>query len=323
LSGAPSAIDQAPQFSEEALALQFADRHCNELRYVAAWNKWLRWNGCCWRFDEKRETYTLARALCRAEAAQLNKPKDTKAMASAKTRAAVVSLAGEDRRLAASVGQWDAAPWLLNTPTGVVDLRTGTGRPPSPTDYMTKVTAVGPSHGACPQWHTFLKTVTSSNEELQKYLQRVCGYALTGITYEHALFFLHGLGQNGKSTFITVLGGILQDYHCTTPIETFTASMVDRHPTELADLRGARLVTATETEEGRTWAESRIKMLTGGDKVKARFMRQDFFEYVPQFKLMLAGNHKPSLRTVDEAIRQRMNLIPFTITIPNPSVIVN
>ena len=109
-----------------------------------------------------------------------------------------------------------------------------------------------------------------------------------------------------------VIGG----YCRTAPIETFTASPSDRHPTDLAGLRGARLVTAVETEEGRRWAESKIKALTGGDKIAARFMRQDFFEYTPQFKLLIAGNHKPGLRSVDEAIRRRLHLIPFTVTIP-------
>jgi P4 family phage/plasmid primase-like protien len=123
-------------------------------------------------------------------------------------------------------------------------------------------------------------------------------------------------GANGKSVLLSTVAGILGDYHKTAPIETFTASNVDRHPTDLAMLRGARLVTATETEEGRQWAESRIKSLTGGDRVSARFMRQDFFEYVPQFKLFIAGNHRPGLRSVDEAIRRRFHLIPFAVTIP-------
>jgi putative DNA primase/helicase len=106
------------------------------------------------------------------------------------------------------------------------------------------------------------------------------------------MFFLYGLGASGKSTFLNAITAAAGDYHCTTPIETFTASNHDRHPTELAALRGARLVTATETEEGRRWAESRIKALTGGDKIAARFMRQDFFEFQPIFKLIIAGNHK-------------------------------
>jgi putative DNA primase/helicase len=160
-----------------------------------------------------------------------------------------------------------------------------------------------------------LARVTDDQPELIAFLKRVAGYALTGLTREHALFFLYGRGANGKSTLINVLIECLGDYHKTAPIETFTASTSERHPTDLASLRGARLVTATETEEGRRWAESKIKALTGGDRISARFMRQDFFEYSPQFKLMIAGNHKPGLRSVDEAIRRRLNLIPFTITI--------
>jgi putative DNA primase/helicase len=154
------------------------------------------------------------------------------------------------------------------------------------------------------------------DNELVSYLQRLLGYGLTGLTREHALFFGYGTGANGKSVLLSTVAGILGDYHKAAPIETFTATNGDRHPTDLAGLRGARLVTATETEEGRRWAESRIKQLTGGDTVSARFMRQDFFEYRPTFKLFIAGNHKPSLRSVDEAIRRRFHLIPFAVTIP-------
>jgi putative DNA primase/helicase len=183
---------------------------------------------------------------------------------------------------------------------------------------MTKLTAVSPG-GDCPEWKKFLERVTKGDTELQSYLQRVCGYLLTGVTTEQALFFLYGLGGNGKSVLINTISGILGDYAKVAAMETFTASTTDRHPTEIADLKGARLVTANETEEGRTWAESKIKALTGegagGGKIKARFMRQDPFEFVPQFKLMFAGNHRPRLRSVDHAIRRRMNLVPFNVTI--------
>ena len=180
---------------------------------------------------------------------------------------------------------------------------------------MTKSTAVGPG-GRCPLFLAFLERITGGDRELVAYIQRVLGYGLTGLTREHALFFGYGTGANGKSVLLSTVAGILGDYHRTAPIETFTASNADRHPTEIAGLRGARLVTATETEEGRRWAESRIKQLTGGDTVAARFMRQDFFEYRPAFKLIITGNQKPSLRSVDEAIRRRFHLIPFSITIP-------
>jgi len=111
--------------------------------------------------------------------------------------------------------------------------------------------------------------------------------------------------------FLSTLVNILGDYACTAAMDTFTASGNDRHPTDLAMLKGARLVSVSETEEGRAWAESRIKQLTGGDKISARFMRQDFFEYLPQFKLLIVGNHKPILRNVDDAARRRFNIIPF------------
>ena len=194
-------------------------------------------------------------------------------------------------------------------------MRTGTLRPSSSADYITTITAVSPG-GDCPIWKRFLDRVTGGDGALQDYLQSVCGYALTGDTGEDALFFLYGTGANGKSVFIKTVAGILGDYHTSAPMEMFCVSNNDRHPTDLAMLRSARLVTSVETEEGKRWDEAKIKNLTGGDRIQARFMRQDFFEYVPQFKLLIAGNHRPTIRTVDEAIRRRMNLIPFTVTIP-------
>jgi putative DNA primase/helicase len=305
----------APEFSDEALALRFADEHAGHLRYVAGWSQWLTWDGKRWRPDGTLLAFDLARKLCREASAECQHKKIARGITSAGTVSAIERLARADRRLAATTDQWDADPWLLNTPDGVVDLRTGRVRQHQLDDYMTKTTAVGPGEG-CPLWINFLDRITGGDIELRKFLQRMTGYALTGVTREQALFFGHGAGANGKTVFTDTVSGILGDYHCTAPIETFTASTSDRHPAELADLRGARLVTAVETEEGRSWAESRIKMLTGGEKVKARFMRQNFFEFVPQLKLLITGNHKPRLRSVDEAIRRRFNLIPFTVTIP-------
>jgi len=238
------------------------------------------------------------------------------AIASAKTVAAVERLARADRRLAATTDQWDADPWLLNTPAGIVDLRSGELGPHRADAFLTKQTGVTPDP-ACrtPIWEKFLARIMNNDPELVGFLQRMAGYALTGVTREHALFFGWGTGGNGKGTFLGALIGCMGDYHVTAPIETFTASKNDRHPTELAGLRGARLVTAVETEEGRRWAESKVKQLTGGDQIAARRMREDFWVFTPQFKLFVIGNHKPPLRSVDEAIRRRMHLIPFVVTI--------
>ena len=306
-----------PQFSDEALALLFAERHGHRLKYVETWNNWQIWTGSVWRSDDTLQVLDLARRLCREIASKCGEVKVARYIASKKTVSAVVSLARADRRIAATVEQWDDDPWLLNTPAGVIDLRSGKQRPHSPSDYLTKITAVAPDPSCrIPLWIDFLDRVCKADVEFIEFLQRIVGYSLTGLTTEHALFFCYGTGANGKSTFINAVTGCIGDYHQVAPIETFTAANNDRHPTELAGLRGARLVTSVETEEGRRWAKSKIKSLTGGDKIAARFMRQDFFLYRPAFKLLIAGNHKPGLRTVDEAIRRRLHLLPFTSAIP-------
>lgn len=310
-----SVVDIPIEFSDESLALRFTGQHASTLRYVAGWGRWYEWDGAVWRPDETLKVFDLARRVCRAASSECDNPKVSSIVASARTVAAIERLAKADRRHAATVDQWDADPWILNTPGGVVDLRTGELRRHMPDDYMTKITAVTPG-GECPQWHAFLDTVTNGDVELKGFLQRMAGYCLTGSIREHALFFAYGTGANGKGVTINTLTGILAGYAAVASIDTFTASQNDRHPTDLAMLRGARLVTAQETEEGRRWAEARIKAMTGGDPITARFMRQDFFTFEPKFKLLIAGNHRPGLRNVDEAIRRRFNLIPFAVRIP-------
>jgi len=316
ISNDPKAgAEPPPDHTDEALALAFAERHAGDLRYVASWGRWLIWDGQRWKFDETLRAFDLSRAICREAAAKCKKSKLAAVLASAKTVAAVERLAKADRRLAATQDQWDADPWFLNTPGGVVDLRTGDMRPPCRDDHMTKITAVAPG-GECPTWLKFLDRIFGTDRELIAFVQLMLGYALTGSTREHALFFCYGTGANGKGTLLNTVAAIIGDYATTAPMETFIATTSERHPTDMAGLRGARLVTAQETEEGRRWAEAKIKALTGGDKIAARFMRQDFFEFTPQFKLIIAGNHRPALRNVDEAIRRRLHLIPFTVTIP-------
>jgi putative DNA primase/helicase len=196
-----------------------------------------------------------------------------------------------------------------------VNLKTGNRYAPRREDYCTKCAPVAPG-GDCLLWLEFLERVTGGDGELIKYLQRVAGYCLTGHVSEHALFFLHGTGNNGKGVFVNTLVGIWGEYAFVAPAEMFIESHNERHPTELASLLGARLVASSETPSGRHWNESRIKMLTGGDHIAARFMRGDYFNFAPQFKLLISGNHKPSLRAVNEAIRRRMHLVPFTVVIP-------
>jgi len=301
--------------SEDTLALAFADRHATGLRYVANWGKWLAWTSTHWEYEKTLAVYDTARKICREFVQPDAKPPVL--LTKGCTVAAIETLARSDRRIAATAGQWDADELLFNMTEGSAELSNGAIMPNNHMDYCTKVagTYSAPPGTPCPLWIAFLDTAMNGDQTLTAYLQRICGYCLTGLIKEHALFFPYGTGGNGKGVFINTLRGIFGTYHTTAPIDTFTVTNSTSHPTDLAGLMGARLVTAVETEEGRLWAESKIKALTGGDEISARFMRQDFFSFTPTFKLMIAGNYKPRLRSVDEAMRRRFHLIPFAVTI--------
>jgi P4 family phage/plasmid primase-like protien len=313
---------ELPAGTEDALALTYAERHAADSRYVAAWSRWLVYDGARWNFDATLQAFDRARAICREVAPECGKPA---AVMTAKTVSAVVQLARSDRRLAAAAEQWDENHLQLVTagdgdmvPAATYDLATGLARAPDPLDYMTKTTvcSAAPRGTPHPQWSAFLDRITAGNAELQGFLQRYVGYCCTGLTTEHTFVFAYGTGANGKSTFINTIARIFGDYATVADMGTFIASNTERHPTDLAKLRGARLVVAQETQRGRRWDESKIKALTGGDRLTARFMRQDFFDFVPTFKLFICGNHKPRLSSVDEAMRRRLLLVPFTVRIP-------
>jgi putative DNA primase/helicase len=303
-------------FSEDALALEFTARHGEEFRYVSKWGKWMHWTGKVWQEESTMLTFDLARQICRDNCDQPGVTEPIKkTLAQASTVAAVVKLASADRKHAARHNQWDTSTMQLNTPDGVLDLVSGDMLEHDPRGYHSKMTAIGPSNTTPERWLQFLDQIFE-DQSIITYLQRVCGYCLTGSTQEHALFFCYGTGKNGKSTFTRTVSGILNDYSREASLETFTESRNEQHPTGLAALKGARLALIRETEKNSYWAESQLKQVTGGDRITARYMRQDFFDFTPEFKLLINGNHKPRLRSVDEAIRRRMNLIPFAVTIP-------
>lgn len=305
----------APQFSEDALALEFTRLYSDDWRYVASWGMWLNWDGKRWRRETTLKAYDLARKVCRRLAGLCEKQTKSEKIVSAATVAAVERLARTDRAHAANAEQWDSDIFLFNTQAGTLDTKTGAVLPHEKHHYITRIANASPE-GECPNWYKFLNDITNGNTELQDYLSRVAGYCLTGSTEEHVLFFLYGTGANGKSVFLNTLCSVWGDYATHAPLDTFLEARTDKHPTDLAKLRGARIVIATEVSQGKHWDEAKIKAITGGDTISARFMRQDFFDYKPQFKLLIAGNHKPSLRNIDEAMRRRIHLIPFTITIP-------
>jgi P4 family phage/plasmid primase-like protien len=300
--------------AEDTLALDFVNSREGEIRYITERGKWLRWDGQRWAADETTAVYDLIRKHVRQLAFQMAATEQKK-VATAQKVAAVERLARTDQRIATTGDAWDADSWMLNTPGGIVDLRSGELIQAAPEFLCTKMTAVAPD-GDCPTWKAFLDRSLGGDADLIGYLQRILGYCLTGDVREHELYFLYGRGANGKSVFLNTVSYILADYSQTAPMEALMDKKYQEHPTELAGLQGARIAVASETEQGRRWAEARVKSITGGEPITARFMRQDYFRFMPQFKLLIAGNHKPGLRSVDEAIRRRFRLIPFTITIP-------
>jgi putative DNA primase/helicase len=297
--------------TEGKVADIFTATHAEQLRFDHTRGKWFLWNGARWRREETKLAYRWAHEKAR-RAAWGHAPKTVEQAGKASFAGGVERLAQARGAFAVTHEIWDADPWSLGTPGGVVDLRTGVTREARPEDYVTRSTAVAPAEGEdCPLWLKFLGEATGGDAGMIGFLRRWFGYCLTGITHEHALVFIHGDGGNGKSVVMNTIFGIMGGYATNAAMDTFVVTRGDKHTTDLAMLDGARMVMASEVEEGQTWAEARIKAITGGDSITARFMRQDNFTFIPRFKLTISGNHKPALKGVDNSTRRRFNIVPF------------
>lgn len=300
-------------------------RHGRDLRYCFDFGKWLCWDGVRWAIDRDGAALDKAKMTARAmlaEAATLGDREDSRKLAAWSFRsqardrlAAMLYLAQPD--VSVRPERLDTHPWLLNVANGTVDLRTGQLRPADRADLMTKAAPMAyDSTATCPEWLAFLDRIFNGNQELIRYVQKAAGYSLTGDDREQAFFVCYGTGRNGKSTLLETLAAVLgDDYAQQAAPELLMQKTHDRHPTELAALRGMRLVTAIETGEGKRLNEPLVKQLTGGDRISARFMHGDFFTFTPTHKLWLATNHKPTIRGTDLGMWRRIKLIPFTVQI--------
>ena len=318
-------FDFLPHLTDFGNAERFAYFNRDKVRYCDPWGKWIIWDGKRWAID--RDNMVLLRAkemvrFCHVEISRLHDDQKRAAIANhlAKCESdsrirAMLHLAQAE--LPVNTEQLDVDPWLFNVQNGTLDLRTGELRDHNPNDLITKI--VGTSYdpeATCPRWLAFLDRILRSNVSLIHFLQKAIGYALTGDTTEQCLFILYGPGANGKSTLIRVAIRLLKDYAGQASADTFMIKRNESLSNDIAILRGARFVSATEVEEGKRLAESLIKQLTGQDWITVRHLYSDFFSFQPQFKIFLATNHRPTIRGTDHAIWRRIRLIPFDVTIP-------
>ncbi len=317
--------------TELANAGRLVGLHGNDLRYCAPWGRWLVWDGTQWAVSDLRAEAQakdvasliwrqlgvfaehggdgqLLREICRF----------ARATASAPGQRNLLRLAQSERGIPIIPDLLDSDPWLLNVANGTIELRSAELRPHRREDYLTKRcrAAYDPS-ATCPSWLAFQHRICADNQSLIDFKQRFYGMCLSGDVSEQILAIFFGPGANGKTTEIETMMGMLgQDYAIKGVSDLLMVKHGETHPTERADLYGKRLVAVVETEHERRLAESLVKELCGGDRIRARRMREDFWEFTPTHKLVIATNHKPLVKGTDHAIWRRIRLVPFGVTIP-------
>ncbi|UKS40563.1 phage/plasmid primase, P4 family [Bacillus sp. Man122] len=303
-------------------------RYCNEL-------DWLIWNGKMWEEDSKRQIEALTAQTLRAiygeakatEDGYRKKQLNDWAKKCERRNIRMNTILDTRPMVAVRKQDLDSHKYLFNCENGVIDLKTGELLPHDRDFLFTKISSVAYQKDAdCPNWKAFLESIFideqgQSNYEIIDFMQKAIGYSLTGDTTEQVMFFLFGNGRNGKSTFINTVQQLLGDYGRQTNSDTFIKKKNDSSiNNDIARLDGARFVSAVESEEGQQLSESLVKQITGGEKMSARFLRQEYFEFTPEFKVFFTTNHKPIVKGSDEGIWRRIRLVPFTVTIPKEKV---
>ena len=329
-------IDEAPKFhltelgNAERIAYYHGEnvRYCNEL-------EWLIWNGKHWHEDSKRQIEAITAKTLRAIYGEAKATEDKYqskmlhdwAKKCERRTIRINSILDVRPMVSVKKKELDSHNFLFNCDNGVIDLKTGELLPHDRDLLLTKISPIKYDRNAeCPNWKAFLESIfkTSAGEadlELINYLQKAIGYSLTGVTKEQVMFFLFGNGRNGKSTFINIIQDLLGDYGRQTNSDTFLKKRNDSGiNNDVARLDGARFVSAVESEEGQQLSEALVKQITGGEKMSARFLRQEYFEFTPEFKVFFTTNHKPIVKGSDEGIWRRIMLIPFTVTIPKDKI---
>ncbi|MCZ6942395.1 DNA primase [Bacillus mycoides] len=329
-------IDEAPKFhltelgNAERIAYYHGEnvRYCNEL-------EWLIWNGKHWHEDSKRQIEAITAKTLRALYGEAKATEDKYqskmlhdwAKKCERRTIRINSILDVRPMVSVKKKELDSHSFLFNCDNGVIDLKTGELLPHDRDLLLTKLSPIKYDKNAeCPNWKSFMESIFKTpvgepDHELINYLQKAIGYSLTGVTKEQVMFFLFGNGRNGKSTFINIIQDLLGDYGRQTNSDTFLKKRNDSGiNNDVARLDGARFVSAVESEEGQQLSEALVKQITGGEKMSARFLRQEYFEFTPEFKVFFTTNHKPIVKGSDEGIWRRIMLIPFTVTIPKDKI---
>jgi putative DNA primase/helicase len=319
-------------FTDDGNAILFADRYYQDLRYVPERGMWMRWDTYRWVWDDLGLTVELARDMIRALDPGEFRDDEGLQKAANRHRAkslskggiyALLGLAQSDRRVAISASRLDSAPRHLNTPGGIVDLATGALHPADPAALHSRATIVTPDRAMpTPRWSAFLADSFAGDAELTGFLQRLVGYSASADTGTHVLPFLFGAGQNGKSVLMEVLQRLLGDYAAPAPAGFLMVGRQE-HSEELARLQGLRLVVASEVNQDARFDEAKMKELTGGDPITARYMHRGFFTFQPTHHLWLMANHQPRVKGGGNSFWRRLRLVPFTQVVPEDRKITN
>ncbi|WP_431800358.1 phage/plasmid primase, P4 family [Microbacterium kunmingense] len=323
----PAAVigSDSSDLTDDGNARLLVAEYAARMRYVPDAGKWVTWDDTRWVWHpDDGPAIEASRDVIRRI------PTDNKELAAHRLKSMTARRIADAVRLARATpamripaSQFDRHPWQLNTPGGVVDLRTGAIATATPALFHSKQTTVTPDPTmATPLWDRFLATTFQSNAPLERYVQRLAGLTFIGEVLEHILPFLHGPGGNGKTVFAEVLSTVAGDYATEAP-QGFLVAGRDKHETELANLQGRRMVVGSEVNENTRFDEAKVKLLSGGDKITARFMRQDFFTFIPSHTFWLLGNSQPKVETGGESFWRRLRLIPFTHTVPEDERIEN
>jgi putative DNA primase/helicase len=304
-------------------AVRLVRRHGQDIRYCGLLGGWFVYDDTRWRRDDANRIMELAKdtVIHIGEDLEGITDEDTRKSLvkhifrsqSQRSLQAMIALAASDPAVCMAPDGFDQHPMLFNVQNGTIDLKTGECGPHRREDLLTQMAGVAHDPAAtCPRWQSFLAQVMQDNQESVAFLQRLFGYAITGATHEDAFFIFYGSGCNGKTTLTETLQSMMGDYGQTAQATTFLEKHNDSIPNDLAALRGARLVLASETGPRRSLDEALIKRVTGGDMVAARFLHREFFTYRPTYKLVIATNDKPRVLGSDRGIWRRTRMIPFS-----------